>query len=175
MRASLTLLLVPVALISLVCVGIVAAMETGKPEGPPKDATDGSSGGKPLATLGLEGQKPQYPIKIPPASQVRALLRQQETSEDASERAEERQVKARGPVQIRFVSPIHPAGQSCDRAIPTRQEFLSILKNRPADANQIVRRCPVNLRNISPLRQLPVATRQLPEDTRQRPVGTWGR
>ncbi len=64
---------------------------------------------------------------------------------------------------------------TCNRAIPTRQEFLRMTKRNPADARQIAQRCNMSLKGISPLRQLPVGTRQLPIDTRQRAVGTWPR
>jgi len=62
----------------------------------------------------------------------------------------------------------------CDRAIPTRSEFLQMLKDSPADAYQILKNCNPDVSSLSPLRQLPEGVRQLPEDTRQRPVGTWG-
>jgi len=64
-------------------------------------------------------------------------------------------------------------GLHCGRPLPTKQEFLRMLKDRPADAFQILHRCNVPIISISPIRQLPVGRRQLPVDTRQRPVGTW--
>jgi hypothetical protein len=60
-----------------------------------------------------------------------------------------------------------------DRPTPTKREFLLMLKTRPADAHQMLRRSNVPVGRISPIRQLPVGNRQLPVDTRQRAVGTW--
>lgn len=74
-----------------------------------------------------------------------------------------------GDIDRPYVAP----GSRCDRPIPSKQEFLRMLKERPADAGQILRRCNVPIKSISPIRQLPVGMRQLPVDTRQRPVDTW--
>ena len=63
----------------------------------------------------------------------------------------------------------------CNRPTPTKTEFQRLLKTDPVAARQILERCKINVRSISPLRQLPSGTRQLPVDTRQRATGTWGR
>ncbi len=74
-----------------------------------------------------------------------------------------------GDIDRLYVNP----GPRCGRPIPTKRELLRMLKDKPADAHQILRRCNVPIRSISPIRQLPVGVRQLPVDTRQRSVDTW--
>jgi hypothetical protein len=121
-------------------------------------------------------EKPRYPIVIPPASKLRSLLRKQRLLKSSSAKQASHAAPVVPPVMLLPLgSTINLGADECNRAIPTRQEFLDMLRSNPADANQIMRSCAINPRSISPLRQLPVGRRQLPEDTRQRPVGTWGR
>ncbi|MBI5249040.1 MAG: hypothetical protein HY912_06055 [Desulfomonile tiedjei] len=118
----------------------------------------------------------QYPIEAPPASEILPRLKklaktrphaESDGSDVESQKVQIlRQLMGRGP-QIAL-----PESQ-CFRSIPTRDEFLRMVRKHPADANQILRRCNIDVRSISPIPQLPVGLRQLPEDTRQRPVGTW--
>ena len=128
------------------------------------------------STTPTQIKKPRYPMTIPPASEIRFLLRKQRALRGSEVRQES---QASPTVPYVVLPPLGRAvglgGNRCNRAIPTRREFLNMLRANPSDANQIMQRCAINLRNISPLPQLPVGRRQLPEDTRQRPVGTWGR
>lgn len=121
-------------------------------------------------------EKKRYPMVIPPASQLRSLLRSQRAQRSAAGKLEE---PTQAAEQEKVIPPLGllPALSQprCDRSIPTRRELLRMLKRNPADANQILRMCDIDVRSISPIRQLPVGSRQLPEDKRQRPVGTWGR
>jgi hypothetical protein len=119
--------------------------------------------------------KPRFPIQVPPASEVLARLRTltqvrpvqpQKTEEESPQVRMLRQLKKTGGF-VRLPEP------QCFRSIPTKNEFLRMVQKDPADANQILQRCHLNLTGISPLPQLPTGVRQLPEDTRQRPVGTW--
>lgn len=117
----------------------------------------------------------QFPVAIPPAEEVLKALKERSKKRHPGAEAKaqpeptqyDKLMKMRGPLEI------PPA--RCRRATPTKQEFLNLLRTNPADANQILRQCNIDVRSISPLPQLPVGRRQLPEDTRQRPVGTWGR
>lgn len=128
------------------------------------------------STTPREIEKPRYPIVIPPASEIRFLLRKQRARKSSGARQENQAKPVVPSVMLPPLgSTVRLGGDRCNRAIPTRQEFLNMLRANPADANQIMQRCAINLRSISPLPQLPVGRRQLPEDTRQRPVGTWGR
>jgi hypothetical protein len=116
----------------------------------------------------------KYPLEVPPASEVLPRLRKltdsrppvlEKSTETRSQRVRIlRQLPGRGAL----------SEPQCFRAAPARQEFLDMVRDNPADANQILQKCNIDLRSISPLPQLPVGSRQLPEDTRQRPVGTWG-
>lgn len=124
-----------------------------------------------ISALGLK-----YPLQIPPAEDLLSRLR---SLRKFSVRTDRRRPNAESPEVsvIRQVigqrALIAPGEPKCFRSIPTRDEFLDMVRNNPADANQILQRCNIDVRGISPLPQLPVGTRQLPEDTRQRPVGTW--
>ena len=118
----------------------------------------------------------KFPIEAPPASEVLPRLRKMT---DSRPRVQEKKIEESPQVKMlrqltgrgAFVALAEP---QCFRAIPTRDEFLDMVRNNPADANQILQRCNVDLTGASPLPQLPVGFRQLPEDTRQRPVQTWG-
>lgn len=143
-----------------------------------KQSVSGSSGERKAegSDSAVAREKKRYPIVIPPASQLRSLLRAQRAQRSAAGKLQEptqavEQEKVLPPLGLLpfFSQP------RCDRSIPTRREFLRMLKRNPADANQILRMCDIDVRSISPIRQLPVGSRQLPEDKRQRPVGTWGR
>lgn len=116
----------------------------------------------------------KYPLEVPPASEVLPRLRKLTDSRPAV-RAKRTETKS---PQVRILRQLAGRGAlpapKCFRAVPTRDEFLNMVRDNPADANQILQRCNIDLRSISPLPQLPVGSRQLPEDTRQRPVGTWG-
>ncbi len=140
------------------------------------DSTQGveqSSVGNPADRTSPERK---FPIEAPPASEVLPRLRKMTDSRSPVQEkktTESPQVKMlrRLTGQGAYVALAEP---QCFRAIPTRDEFLNMVKNNPADANQILQRCNVDLTGSSPLPQLPVGSRQLPEDTRQRPVQTWG-
>ncbi len=84
-----------------------------------------------------------------------------------------------GPIVVPAVARRKPImyrwPRRCDRPTPTKTEFQRLLKTDPLAARQIMERCKINVRSISPLRQLPSGSRQLPVDTRQRTTGTWGR
>ena len=135
----------------------------------------------------LESVDARRPLvtQIPDADQLLKFLRSRRAS-DVRRCLQERRRRLRLEVQdVRPIDGTTPLGNvnlstpfpgpPCDRPLPTKREFLMMLKQRPADAHQILKRCPVPIRSISPIRQLPVGNRQLPVDTRQRPVGTWGK
>lgn len=153
----------------------VAVSHAGNPECATKSHSGQLSHGQGVSAPVVERGRPRYPIPIPPASQIRSLLRRQEPGKVRSTGLVRPQPARSGPNRIRSPGMPVVAGRRCNRAIPTRQEFRNMLKNNPADTNEILRRCQINTSTLSPLRQLPVGARQLPEDTRQRPVGTWGR
>jgi hypothetical protein len=118
----------------------------------------------------------KYPIEIPPASE---LLSHFKEAMRARPPAPARETESETPQQqllrrlIANGMPIALPREQCFRAIPTRDEFLRMVRKNPADANQLLQRCNLDLRGISPLPQLPVGRRQLPVDTRQRPVASW--
>jgi len=119
----------------------------------------------------------KYPIEIPPASEVLPRLRKMTDSKPPiQEKKVEESPQAKMLRQLMSQGGGYAVlnGPQCFRSVPTREEFLDMVKNNPADANQILQQCNVDLRDISPLPQLPSGTRQLPEDTRQRPVQSWG-
>lgn len=129
----------------------------------------------PVATSG--DQTPalkKYPLEVPPASEVLPRLRK---LTDSRPQVREKRTETRSP-RVRILRQLAGKGTlpapQCFRAAPTRDEFLNMVRDNPADANQILQRCNIDVRSISPLPQLPGGSRQLPEDTRQRPVGTWG-
>jgi hypothetical protein len=118
----------------------------------------------------------RFPIEAPPASEVLPRLRKMTDSRppvQEKKTSESPQLKMLRRLTGRGAYVALPEPQ-CFRAAPTRDEFLNMVTNNPADANQILQRCNVDLTGTSPLPQLPVGFRQLPEDTRQRPVQTWG-
>lgn len=119
--------------------------------------------------------QPRFPIQVPPASEVLPLLRKMSHARPSPEKKAEEETP-----QVRLLRELTKTGgfvglsqPQCFRSIPTRDEFLHMVRKHPADANQILQRCNLDVSGISPLRQLPSGVRQLPEDTRQRPVGTW--
>ncbi len=143
-----------------------------------KQSVSGSSGERNAegSDFAVIREKKRYPIVIPPASQLRSLLRAQKAQRSAAGKREEPTEAAEQEKVIPPLGLLPVLSQPrCDRSIPTRRELLKMLKRNPADANQILRMCDMDVRSISPIRQLPVGSRQLPEDKRQRPVGTWGR
>jgi hypothetical protein len=116
----------------------------------------------------------KYPLEVPPASEVLPRLRK---LTDSRPQVREKRTETRSPRALilrQLAGKGAPPAPQCFRAAPTRAEFLNMARDNPADANQILHRCTIDLRSISQLPQLPVGSRQLPEDTRQRPVGTWG-
>ena len=163
------------AFVLVTCAGAAAVAHGGNPVKAPEEKSGVPSPGKPHSPPDVEPEKPRYPIHIPPASEIRSLLRNQNPQKAVVIKPGSGQaaVPERGPAVSGKTA--HRGGQNCDRAIPTRREFLNMLKSNPADARHILQRCQINVRTISPVRQLPVGNRQLPEDTRQRAVGTWGR
>jgi hypothetical protein len=119
----------------------------------------------------------KYPIEAPPASEVLPRLRkltesrppvQEKKNEETPQVKMLRLLTGQGGANVGVSEP------QCFRSVPTQGEFLDMVRNSPADANQIMQKCYVETRNMSPLPQLPVGTRQLPEDTRQRPVQSFG-
>jgi len=128
-----------------------------------------------LSILPESGFRRKLPVVIPPAEEVLERLRtlRQERGSRPEAKAEPEKTPPQQILDLRIPADLRPPG--CGRAIPTKQEFLNMLRTNPADANQILRKCNIDVRSISPLPQLPVSNRQLPEDRRQRPVGTWGR
>jgi hypothetical protein len=118
----------------------------------------------------------KYPIKVLPASEVLSHYKEairamppappKEPETETPEQRLLRQLVGTGAA-IELPRP------QCFRAIPTRDEFLNMVRENSADASQLIQRCRLDLRSISPLPQLPVGNRQLPVDTRQRAVGTW--
>lgn len=117
----------------------------------------------------------KYPIVIPTPAELRKMLKARKPVPGKAVKKPEGSGLPKD-IPVGDLSRIRPFGhERCDRGIPTRGEFLRMLKSRPADARQIMERCNVDVSSISPIRQLPVQVRQLPQDTRQRPVGTLGR
>lgn len=165
-------------LLAMTLVALVGGVSVGQ-------AATGAAGGEPDAVgaaqekarhaAAVEANKRKFPIPIPPASELRSLLKKQKAWGDTTPSRQDEPTDSVPQMLHRYGSVIDSASSTCDRAIPTRQEFLNMLRRDPAQANQILRSCNLNLENVSPLPQLPVGKRQLPEDTRQRPVGTWGR
>ena len=136
--------------------------------------TVGAAGNNASHSPVLDGHERKFPIPIPPASQLRSLLRQQRSRNTITPPPKDSPTDSVPQMLFRYGN-IDFGSPTCNRAIPSRQEFLNMLRRDPGQANQILRSCNLNLGNLSPLPQLPTQQRQLPEDTRQRPVGTWGR
>lgn len=129
---------------------------------------------RPLVTQVPDADKLLEFLRQRRAADVRRCLRERRTRRRPDLKAVTPIIEPR-PIQLGVVNlPRLRPGLECDRPLPTKREFLLMLKERPGDAHQILERCRVPVRSISPIRQLPVNNRQLPVDTRQRPVGTWG-
>lgn len=133
---------------------------------------------------GIDASRP-FVTQVPDADKLLEFLKKRRAGDIRRclrERRERRRLPLK-PVRKAFGLPKAPLGDPSflerrsrsrfDRPTPTKKEFLLMLKTRPADARQILRRSNVPVKRISPIRQLPVGNRQLPVDTRQRPVGTW--
>lgn len=115
----------------------------------------------------------KYPLVVPPAGNLLHMLRRNAAYKPGDRYRTQTDRQEHGYRMPGITT--HDPCPSCDRPIPTRSEFRTDLKERPADAAQILRRCDVPVRSLSPIRQLPTATRQLKVDTRQRAADTWPR
>lgn len=140
-----------------------------------EDFVEGPRSGPGILPVARPGNASKYPIVIPTTAELRKILKNRKPLQRDVSRDEPKKRGVRG-IPLGDLSAVQALGQPrCNRAIPTRSEFLQMLRDRPADARQIMERCKIDVSSISPIRQLPVQVRQLPEDTRQRPVGTWTR
>jgi hypothetical protein len=118
----------------------------------------------------------KYPIEVPVASELMPRFRELMKARPHVQAKEAESETPQQQLLRRLIAngmPVALPREQCFRSIPTRNEFLRMVRKNPADANQLRRRCNLDLRGISPLPQLPVGNRQLPVDKRLRPVGTW--
>ncbi len=140
-----------------------------------EDFIEGPRRGPGILPVTRLGKTSKYPIVIPSTAELREILKNRKPVQRDAARDNRKNGVVKG-TPLGDLSAVQAVGRKrCNRAIPTRAEFLRMLRDRPADARQIMERCKIDVSSISPIRQLPVQVRQLPEDTRQRPVGTWTR
>ena len=115
----------------------------------------------------------QLPIIVPPASEV---LEYRKNLLEVRPKGVPKQVSDDSGVDSKNILlgsvPIQRAKRN-GRSIPSKSEFVRMLKTHPADARQLMEKYKIDVSSISPIRQLPSGARQLPEDTRRRPAGTW--
>lgn len=140
-----------------------------------EDLVGGARGVPSNAGETVRNRASRYPIVIPTTAELRKMLRNRKPVRRKAT-PERRVIMPARAVPLGNLSRSDLVGPPrCNRAVPTRAEFLRMLRERPADARQIMERCKIDVSTLSPIRQLPVGGRQLPVDTRQRPVGTWRR
>jgi hypothetical protein len=158
------------ALLLIICVPVVCDCSAEEPSEPAKTVA------VEVKSPGVQADvSPARTRHIPKASELVDFLRKQRVQDVGGRYRQQMSGPKVVPAVARRKPIVYRSLRRCDRPTPTKTEFQRLLKTDPVAARQILERCKINVRSISPLRQLPAGTRQLPVDTRQRATGTWGR